>query len=493
MTDGNVQDRKIAVPDESSEVLVHVFGRTDVGMVREHNEDNFLIADLSLHHRSIQPEVQQHRIGPHGTVFAVCDGMGGAAAGEVASKIAVDTIYEMMQAAPVPDSDLDLAKQVDAAICEAGQRIHAAARMNSSQRGMGTTATVAALIGPRLVLGQVGDSRAHIVRNGVLVQTTKDQSLVQQLIDANQLTVEEARNFDRSNIILQALGTSDEVNVDITSVLLRRGDVLIMCSDGLAGLVEQDAIRDVIVSMESPMQACQRLTQMACDNGGDDNITVIVARFDGSALADAASGDVVRYEKYYDPQQEKVRTDTPTIMGGPALIDPARRPAIKGPSAAAASKTDSAPGKSRKMIVVAVVVVLLAAGVIAAVVVGSGSEKAAPTRVNIIRDQSADRAPSAVQDEAATAGQAPVAQDEAVARDGGTAEEEAGAASAPPDAGAADEDAPDDGADDEESKWPSQQSKRKIVSGSESRDSGTAPAKKPADGPAVRKVEENPY
>ncbi|MBN2344190.1 MAG: protein phosphatase 2C domain-containing protein [Deltaproteobacteria bacterium] len=299
------------------EVRVHVFGRTDVGMVREHNEDNFLIADLSQKNRSLQPEVQKHTIGEYGTVFAVCDGMGGAAAGEVASRIGVDTIYERLQLEDAPASDEDLARRMDEAVCEAGRRIHAESKANSARRGMGTTATVAVLRSDRLIFGQVGDSRAHIIRSGALVQTTKDQSLVQQLLDANQLTPEEAKNFDRSNIILQALGTSEEVHVDLTSVQLRKGDILVICSDGLSGMVEPEDIRDVVLSIESPMEACQKLTQMACDNGGDDNVTVIVAKFDGPGLVPPTANDRLGYEKYIvasvDDDDEE---STMSIRGG---------------------------------------------------------------------------------------------------------------------------------------------------------------------------------
>lgn len=306
-------------------IKVHVFGRTDVGMVREHNEDNFLIADLSRKNRSIQPEVQQHEIGELGTVFAVCDGMGGAAAGEVASKLGVDTIYDVLQGGRIPADEVELAFRLNEAICEAGKIIYAESKANSARRGMGTTATVAVLVKERLFFGQVGDSRAHIVRNGELVQTTKDQSLVQQLIDANQLTPEEARNFDRSNIILQALGTSEEVHVDITSTVLKKGDILVICSDGLSGMVEPEDIRDVVLSIEDPIEACQKLTQMACDNGGDDNITVIVAKFDGDALAAPTDADIVKYERFVLPGIDD--DDSVTIPKGmPQVPGSAGRP-----------------------------------------------------------------------------------------------------------------------------------------------------------------------
>ena len=287
-----------APADAPPEILVRVFGRTDVGLVREHNEDNFLIADLTSANRSILPEVRTHRIGSRGSVFTVCDGMGGAAAGEVASRIGIDTIYEILQGGEPPAGDVGLAQRLNTAICEAGTRIFTAAKLNRGQRGMGTTVTAAVLNGPRLIIGQVGDSRAHVVRRGAIVQVTKDQSLVQQLIDAKQLTSEEAKAFDRSNIILQALGTTEEVHVDMTSVALRRGDALVMCSDGLSGRVDPEVICRVVVETDEPMDACRKLTELACENGGDDNITVIVARFDGASLPECGGDDIVAYEQF---------------------------------------------------------------------------------------------------------------------------------------------------------------------------------------------------
>jgi serine/threonine protein phosphatase PrpC len=298
-------------------ISVHVFGRTDVGLVREHNEDNFIIADLTNQNRSIKPEVREHSIGPQGSLFAVCDGMGGAAAGEVASQIAVDTIYEQMQDGEAPQDDEALARKLDGAIIEAGERIYTAARVNRGRRGMGTTVTAAVLIGPRLIIGQVGDSRAYIYRRGRFVQLTKDQSLVQQLIDANQLTEEEARDFDKNNIILQALGTSESVHVDMTSAILRRGDRLVMCSDGLCGLVSDDEITKVIEEAEDPMESCRQLTDIARDAGGHDNITVIVVLFDGDELlAPSSSGDDLGYNKYeYSSGRDiTARASNPLLM-----------------------------------------------------------------------------------------------------------------------------------------------------------------------------------
>ncbi len=272
-----------AAPVEPSRrrVDVRVFGRTDVGMVREHNEDNFLIADLTQRLRSVKPEIRSHTIGERGSLFAVCDGMGGAAAGEVASQMAVDTVHELLQTASAPASRDAFARRISEAISEAGARIYLAAKTNRAQRGMGTTSTVAGVFDGTLFLGQVGDSRAYLVRGGRIKQLTRDQSLVAKLIEAGQLTEEEAENYEHGHIILQALGTSDTVDVDLSFLDLRQGDALLLCSDGLCGLVTSAQMLEVLTTLDEPMDCCKRLTDLANAAGGHDNITVIIARFGG--------------------------------------------------------------------------------------------------------------------------------------------------------------------------------------------------------------------
>lgn len=296
----NAKNDSSPLSTTTTDIRVDVFGRTDVGLVREHNEDNFLIADLTAGNRNIKPEVRRHAIGEKGSIFIVCDGMGGAAAGEVASQIAVDTIYDMMQKSDPPKGEEALAQRLEKAISEAGRRILSAAHQNRSQRGMGTTVTAAALMDERLLVGQVGDSRAYILRGRQFVQITKDQSLVQQLIDAKQMTEEEARSFDKNNIILQALGTAEEVHVDMTSVVLKTGDRLVICSDGLCGLVENEAIGRIVYDAANPLEACRVLTEQACEAGGYDNITVIVASFDGESLDSPLPEDQIDETLIYD-------------------------------------------------------------------------------------------------------------------------------------------------------------------------------------------------
>jgi protein phosphatase len=279
-------------------VRVRIFGRTDVGMIREHNEDNFLVADLSQRTRTLQPEVRTHVVGERGTLFAVCDGMGGAAAGEVASQMAVDTIYDLMQNTPVPTDRAQFAQRMVHAINEAGARIFLAAKANRAQRGMGTTATVAGVFGRTLFVGQVGDSRAYLVRKGRIKQITKDQSLVSKLIEAGQLTEAEAETYEHSHVILQALGTSDTVSVDLSYIDLCEGDTVLLCSDGLSGLVTAEQMREVLATIDDPMEACKRLTGLANEAGGHDNVTVIVARFDGDLPPPGPADEQFGYQPY---------------------------------------------------------------------------------------------------------------------------------------------------------------------------------------------------
>ncbi len=335
--DGSSLDRDSPKPaiaaaaEVEQSIYVRVFGRTDVGQVREHNEDNFLVADLTKASRGLMETDRRQLVGPRGTVLAVCDGMGGAAAGEVASQLAVDIVYQRMVANDPPLDRDDLADRLVGSIESAGNRIFAEAKADRTRRGMGTTSTVAALMDDHLFLGQVGDSRGYLLRGDRLVQVTRDQSLVNQLIEAGQLTEEEAETFEHNNIILQALGTADSVQVDLTYVDLRAGDTLLLCSDGLSGMVRNDEIREILLSFEEPLEACRELTDRANQAGGHDNVTVVVAKFEGPGLAEPTAEDIagLKYRKYElpqlggvrsgDPASGTIRTSTRPGRGGPEI------------------------------------------------------------------------------------------------------------------------------------------------------------------------------
>jgi protein phosphatase len=291
------------------------YGKTAVGLVREHNEDNFLVADLGDSSGPLPPEKEvSGSVSEHGVALAVCDGMGGAAAGEVASRMAVDTLFSVLQGDGAPEDRDGFARRLVDSIEEAGAQIFLSAKKDRTRRGMGTTATVAGLVDKVLFMGQVGDSRCYILRNGRLSLITKDQSLVNQLIEAGQLTEDEAEAFEHSNIILQALGTTQQVAVDLTFVELRRGDRVLLCSDGLSGLVHDDAIQEEMACIGPLPELVDRLIELANAGGGHDNITCVVADFDGDALEPPEEGAVPFYQQYPLPRGKNAR---PT--SGPSL------------------------------------------------------------------------------------------------------------------------------------------------------------------------------
>src|SRR4051812_5829319 len=291
--------------DPNGDVVVSVFGRTDVGRTREHNEDAFVVADLTTNNATLQPEVRTHRGGPKGSLFMVADGMGGAAAGEIASDMAVKIVLGELQSSWVTDESATaeaFVRAIKSAAKTANEQINAYAANHPEFRGMGTTATIAGLLGDTLCLAQVGDSRAYLVRDGVARQITKDQSLMQKLIEAGELTEEEAEHSERRNIILQALGPEPSIKIDLTHQQLRRGDTLVLCSDGLSGQVTKDDIADIVRSESDLTTACKLLIDRANANGGPDNITVIVARFEGAGLRDVHETDQVGHRVYPLPE-----------------------------------------------------------------------------------------------------------------------------------------------------------------------------------------------
>jgi len=369
------QPRSAAVPTPAG-IAFQVYGKTDVGLVREHNEDNFMIADLSEAGGPLPGEEHlSGSVSDRGFALAVCDGMGGAAAGEVASHMAVDTLFEMLRGASPPNSRDGFAQRLVAAIEEAGAQIFAAAKKDRTRRGMGTTATVAGLVDRVLFIGQVGDSRCYILRNGRLTLVTKDQSLVNQLIEAGQLTESEAEAFEHSNIILQALGTTEHVVVDLTFVELRRGDRLLLCSDGLSGLVHDSVIREEMALIGPLPQLTERLIDLANAAGGHDNVTCIVADFDGDGLDLPEEGAVPFYQQYPLPRGNGGKRSS-----GPALPQVVRSmvpgAAAAQPSPAEAPSSEPS-GPSRSWSTAASVLVLL--GLAAVITIVSAGRRATPT------------------------------------------------------------------------------------------------------------------
>ena len=307
----------------SGPVRVSVFGKTDLGRTRDHNEDTFLVADLSTGNASLQPEIRDHIVGPKGTLFMVADGMGGAAAGEVASAMAADVIFTHLKETWLQDTESTpqrFAFRLKEAVERANAKIHQHSKEHPEVRGMGTTVTAVAVLGNELYLAQVGDSRAYLIRDGGAIQLTKDQSLMQRLVEAGELTEEEAEQSERRNIILQALGPEPRVKVDLTYQPLSLGDTIVLCSDGLSGQVKKDEIAELVVKNPDLMTLCAKLIETANSRGGPDNITAVVARFEGDGLTDPRTGDNAGYQVYPLQDGEATTEPVPIYTGSPAPV-----------------------------------------------------------------------------------------------------------------------------------------------------------------------------
>ena len=231
-------------------------GRTDVGQVRTSNEDAFGYC------------VEEG-------VFALCDGMGGAAAGEIASRIAVDTLIERLCAA---DSHENRKKVLEAAIAAANQRVHARAEKDAALHGMGTTLVALAIGGNRALIGNVGDSRCYLFRDGRLTRQTHDHSLVDEQVRLGQLTQDEAEHSPLRNVITRAIGTQISVAADIAELDLHPGDLLMLCSDGLTKELSDDQIAGMMADARDLDDLCAQLIDAAKSAGGHDNVTAVVVR-----------------------------------------------------------------------------------------------------------------------------------------------------------------------------------------------------------------------
>lgn len=329
--------------DSPGTVLVTVRARTDLGKTRDHNEDAFLVADLTSRTTDITAGAS-HKVGKRGTLFLVADGMGGAAAGELASSMAADLIFRHLIGSWNEETDLSaesFARHLRAAVEHANERIHLYSKEHPDVRGMGTTVTVGGVLHGALYLAQVGDSRGYLVRQGVATQLTKDQSLMQRLVDAGELTEEEAAQSERRNIILQALGPDAKIRVDLTWQDLRRGDTLVVCSDGLSGQVKREEIGQSVQELPDLDALCSRLIAIANERGGPDNITVVAVRFEGDGLPLPELNAEVGYHAFRSGD-----TDSEEIPPLPLYhLEPTRETAVPLPAPAPAPTPAPAPAE----------------------------------------------------------------------------------------------------------------------------------------------------
>jgi serine/threonine protein phosphatase PrpC len=257
----------------SGNVRVLASGLTHVGMKRNHNEDNYSILE------------DDH-------LYVVADGMGGHASGEVASTIAIDTLkdfFKVTAADPEATWPYKMDKSVSyeenrlsTGIKLANLRIFEAAQRDPKLRGMGTTIAGILAVEEGVLIGHVGDSRVYRLRNNSLQQLTEDHSLLNDYIKMKRLTDEEIANFPHKNVIVRALGMKENIKVDTYLDTPRPGDLYILCSDGLSGPVSDAEIQRITSSTPDLQQACQTLIDCANQNGGPDNITVVLCRWVGS-------------------------------------------------------------------------------------------------------------------------------------------------------------------------------------------------------------------
>ena len=290
-------------------MLVELYAKTDVGKIRSGNEDNFLVLDLANLRAwtgsdagELPADLRRFEVGPAGAVLVVSDGMGGALAGDVASRLAVETVRDTMAENSGEDSDSgeadSLVKRLEEAVVHANLTIHQQSQEEARYSGMGATLTGAAIAPEGIDLVQVGDSRAYVIRGKEIRLATKDQSLVQQLVDVGQISEQEAETHMFRNVILQALGAQAELAPVTGGVRCRgesicrlhRGDILLLCSDGLSGKLRAEEMREIVAAAEGDLEdACTELVAEANARGGEDNITVILARFSGDDLASTDS------------------------------------------------------------------------------------------------------------------------------------------------------------------------------------------------------------
>ena len=289
-------------------------GLTDTGRRRRRNEDSYVL----------EPPL-----------FAVADGMGGAQAGEVASRLAAAAFREYREA-----DELEPERRVEALVQEANRRVYERSREDANASGMGTTVTAALVEGDSVAIAHVGDSRAYRIRGDALEQLTEDHSLVADLMRSGRLTPEEAEAHPQRSVITRALGTDPEVDVDTFAVGLEPDDVFLLCSDGLTTMVPDDEILRIVHDSSSLDRAASALVKAANKRGGEDNVTVVLFRVDGDGAdppldetvrldAPDRDGDTVELEDTLTEADSVPPVAEPTAAPAPAV--PAARPAPAPP------------------------------------------------------------------------------------------------------------------------------------------------------------------
>ncbi len=309
-----------------------VCAKTDVGRARQTNEDACSVTELATGQIIDATDRDANvEIGHKGVLLALSDGMGGHQAGEVASAL----VLESLGAELAQDAQGPVHRQLEEAVHRANRAVHEAAK-TADRQGMGATLTAVFIRGGEAYIAEVGDSRGYLLRNGRLRQMTRDQSMVQLLVEQGVLTREDARRAPGKNVILQAVGLAPDVRVAIGRLELRRGDRLMLCSDGVSNQITDDELRQILTD-SSPREACETVIALANERGGEDNETVIVADILGEDLNEPVEFETVTstFEilQAFDARPKKRPRTPPLGTASPVpRLAPLPRPAVAADS-----------------------------------------------------------------------------------------------------------------------------------------------------------------
>jgi serine/threonine protein phosphatase PrpC len=327
--------------------------RTDVGKTRDQNEDSYGVGEGE----------QAERMGE---LLVVCDGMGGHASGEVASQLGVDTILSIYYSDPSEDRQ----RALEQAFEQANARIYA-----SGRGSMGTTGVAALLHHDALHVANVGDSRAYLIRDGEIRQVSRDHSFVSDQVAAGLITVDQARSSPHRNVITRALGYQSDVTVDLFRLPLQIGDIIVLSSDGLHGLVADTEIKR-IASSAPPDQAVQQLIDLANSRGGTDNITVVIAQVEA---LDWYGGEEAAEEEIHERVTvELPRTGAQAAASPASDVAPPPAPLTAAPAAAAAPPARPAPVERRLTVLGGLLAMVLLAVLVGIIYFAMSASSLAP-------------------------------------------------------------------------------------------------------------------
>jgi PPM family protein phosphatase len=288
-----------------SDIVIDVVAQSDIGLVRKRNEDVFLVADLTARAQHTAQSPLALPLGENGLVFSVFDGMGGEHAGDKASRLAADTFFAGLTRRSAGTGH-ELAQSMIESLRAANAHVHQVGKSDPELSGMGTTLTAAGLVDDNLILAHVGDSRAYLLRSGAFVQVTEDQSLANDLVARGVISAADAAKFQGKNVILQALGVTPDLTPFTGAVQLQRGDLLLLCTDGLTNMVPKEDILEVLTSQGQDLGgAAATLITLARAHGGLDNITLVLVRFRGDGLIDPRAIQVKKISPDDEPAAKR--------------------------------------------------------------------------------------------------------------------------------------------------------------------------------------------